>query len=185
MLLPYMTLDLVIQLFSVADLDKFLKNKPKTLDDVYYPTFYKKKGDGYIKRFSLKEVPPLDIAAAMGSLKRVKVLMKHGAKAKGLAGGKALIVTCLYSGGRVASTLLSAGANVNTTNREGVTALHISAQKNNTKVIALLIKHKANVNAKTVKGLFKGATPYDYARKYRSKDAEQLIKRHGGKKYTP
>ena len=61
---------------------------------------------------------------------------------------------------QVAEALLKGGANVNATiSGNGKTSLHIATERKNSEMIALLIAHKADVNARDKQGL----TPLDYA----------------------
>jgi ankyrin repeat protein/tetratricopeptide (TPR) repeat protein len=58
-----------------------------------------------------------------------------------------------------AEALLAGGAKVNAGAPDGSTALHIAVKKGSKEIIALLLEHKADVNARDNQGL----TPLDYA----------------------
>ena len=58
-----------------------------------------------------------------------------------------------------AEALLAGGAKVNATGPDGSTALHIAVRMGSKEIIALLLEHKADVNARENQGL----TPLDYA----------------------
>jgi ankyrin repeat protein len=72
--------------------------------------------------------------------------------------------------------LLDHGAEINSGDGRGVTALHLAARGWDARKVGLLIKRGANVNA--VDSL--GRTPLDMAIECRRPEPADLIRRHGG-----
>lgn len=76
----------------------------------------------------------------------------------------------------MADTLLSLGADINATNNDGMTALHISAMTNySKKVLETLLFHGADINKKDNKG----NTALRLASKFGKKGAVKILKAHG------
>jgi ankyrin repeat protein len=70
-----------------------------------------------------------------------------------------------------AETLLQAGANVNTRDSLGKTALHYAAQYANMELIEVLLNYKANVNIEDSEG----NKPHEVAKKFNHVEAKRLI----------
>ena len=82
-----------------------------------------------------------------------KLVSELGANAEDGSGMTPLMLTAAFGTGEAVSLLLEAGADVNTQNRSGITALHVAWQ--NESVVRLLLDRGADVNARTQLG----ATP--------------------------
>ena len=130
---------------------------------------------------NVKTVPgqtPLMAAAALDNLPMVKLLLAKGANvnAASTSGGKVkngelalkkltpLILAAPYSSPELIATLLDAGAEVNAKDIRGMTPLMLAAasEKQDAKVIALLLKRGADPNTKSEVG----ETALDWARKF-------------------
>ncbi|KAJ3463757.1 hypothetical protein MRS44_008543 [Fusarium solani] len=119
---------------------------------------------------------PLMYAVQRGHVDQVKALIDAGAAVniKKKTGGSALSRAAKPE---IADLLIRAGADVHATNRDGMTALHVSAQNNRTKVIETLLSAGARVDARIFST---GSTPLHYAAQYNRPDAARLLSRRGG-----
>ena len=72
-------------------------------------------------------------------------------------------------------SLIRYGADVNACGPKGVTALHAAAKAGFVRVIDVLLKAKADINAKMVSG----ETPLGIAKKHKRHAAEELLKKNG------
>ncbi|MDQ7839250.1 MAG: ankyrin repeat domain-containing protein [Thermodesulfobacteriota bacterium] len=71
--------------------------------------------------------------------------------------------------------LLSQGAEINMTDRFGITPLHVAVENGNYETIKMLIDYGANINAKTIRG----ETPFDRAFSYENVSAMLLLLKNG------
>ena len=126
-------------------------------------------------------------AAQDGTVEEVKALLKSGGKVeiKDKYGWNALLYAvsapnlAIYPRTRLESatlkSLLSASANVNSSDSRGYTALMIAAFENRDEFVQLLLDHGANVNAMNLKG----ATALSYARAKGNKKIVELLQMAG------
>jgi quinoprotein dehydrogenase-associated probable ABC transporter substrate-binding protein len=146
-------------------------------------------------------ITPLGIALSDGHYYAAKALIDLGAKVDAPSGSEAVtplmvVATQLTAQTRaghitqgpspieLARLLISKGANVNATSKDGVTALMIAAGHNNAPMIGLLLRSGADANAKSSQG----RTALDVAKKSLNDDAIgalQFLTRPPGGKRTP
>jgi len=101
---------------------------------------------------------PLTIAASTGNFEAVNTLIKAGANYNIIIDNKTPLMIAAVLGGVVGDTLevmkvlIRAGADINTKNSNGWTALMYAASRNNKEAVKMLISAGADVNAKTSDG---------------------------------
>jgi ankyrin repeat protein len=120
------------------------------------------------------------VAAGLGQLERVQVLLKQGAEIDSRApsagnvpaGGTALMLAAARDHIEVVKFLISKGANVNLADEGGGTALIYTVWKGNKEIVALLLEKGADIYARTRDG----RTPLSVAKQYGHTDIEQMLK---------
>jgi ankyrin repeat protein len=86
----------------------------------------------------------------------------------------------------LAKLLLAYKANVDATNRSGMTPLHYAASLGHKEVSELLVVNHADINARTGEGLYRGdkmnawMTPLGEAEKNGQKEMAEWLRQHGG-----
>lgn len=99
---------------------------------------------------------PLVVAASMGHLGVVRILLDHRANVNQATreGRSALMQAAQNGNDQIVQLLLENGADVNIANAVGVTPLIIAAENGHLGVVQILLDHGANVNAQAANGTF-------------------------------
>ncbi len=123
---------------------------------------------------------PLIRAAERGDLAMVELLLARGAEVDrdcGCAGREGALWVALVAGrSRVATRLLTAGADPNRAAFADHTPLHVAAMRGHEDLVALLLEHGADPGCRSRDG----ATPLDWARAKGHERTAALIERAGG-----
>lgn len=118
---------------------------------------YLARHGAYIDNRNFEDVTPLMAAAMNGHLEVVRSLIASKAQLdlvhnKG-KGDTALMFALANGHTAIARTLVEAGADFNLCNGFGIGAIHIAAAEGNAEATGMLLKHKADLTAKTNSGL--------------------------------
>ena len=115
---------------------------------------------------------PLSEAAELGYVDLVKFLISAGAKLCLEGQSEPVLNQSVISGNiEIVQTLLDAGADLNSPDALGNTALHIAAAKNDVEIVKMLIKAGADTKIRRVLD----ETPLETARNSGSTEAEQIL----------
>jgi ankyrin repeat protein len=129
---------------------------------------------------------PLGLAARLGRLQCVKVLLEAGAEVSaGTEAGHAPVVEAtankhLY----VATMLLDNGADKNVRTAQGLSLMHIAAEKGSQELVKLFLRRGLNVNDAIPADypFFRHRTPLDFALGSRDLDMVSLLMKNGAEK---
>ncbi|KAL4885664.1 hypothetical protein BJY04DRAFT_205379 [Aspergillus karnatakaensis] len=133
---------------------------------------------------SKKGRTPLDCTLDRDQLKAFETLIGLGAAvdSRGKLSPVILVEAAHMESVKIVEFILKRGlANVNGSNYDGATALHLAAEHNNTEIMGLLIEAGATVNA--LDGT--DATPLIYAQRWGCDDAAKLLLAHGSNLGVP
>lgn len=85
-----------------------------------------------------------------------------------------LLEACHYGSVEKVKNAIEKGADVNYTGEYGMTCLMHAVWMGHLKIVKLLIKQGVNINATN-----KGWTALNFAKKYKHKEIEKILKKHG------